>query len=101
MKTATNYQKMTAAQLRKATSKFNRDMVVTESTPLDRKDATLWKSIRRKPGRPRVGSGVRVVSVSVERSLLDASDALARRMGISRAALIANGLRKLLTSHAA
>ncbi|MEO5763463.1 MAG: hypothetical protein ABIR28_14260 [Vicinamibacteria bacterium] len=101
MKAAQNYRKMSTTRLRRETQAFDQEMVVSKSTPLNAKEAGLWKTARRKPGRPRVGDGVRVVSVSVERSLLEESDALAKRMGITRAALIANGLRKLLTSHAA
>ena len=51
---------------------------------------------KRKRGRPRVGRGVRVISVSIEIGLLARADALARRLHISRAALIARGLRTVL-----
>ena len=101
MKADTQYRKMTAIQLRKATEVFDQEMRVSESTPLNRQESALWTVARRKPGRPKVGRGVRVVSISVERSLLRASDALAKRMGITRAALVASGLKKLLTSNAA
>jgi hypothetical protein len=37
-----------------------------------------------------------VISVSVEEALLVRSDALAKKMGISRAGLIARGLRAVL-----
>lgn len=56
---------------------------------------------RRKPGRPRQGKGVRVISVSVERQLLTEADALAARLGITRAALISRGLKAVLESRQA
>jgi len=50
-------------------------------------------------GRRRVGLGAHVISLTVERGLLDACDELARSRGISRAALIAEGLRLALKQH--
>lgn len=41
-----------------------------------------------------------MISVSVERGLLARSDALARTLGISRAALIERGLRVVLAAKA-
>lgn len=55
-----------------------------------------WQRIKRKPGRPRNGRGVKVISVSVEKDLLKQSDALAKRLGISRAQLVARGLKGML-----
>ena len=46
-------------------------------------------------------AGVKVISVSVERGLLSKSDALASRLGISRAALIERGLRLVLAGRVA
>ncbi len=41
---------------------------------------------------------MKVVSVSVERRLLAESDALAKRLGISRAALVERGLEAVIGS---
>ena len=60
---------------------------------------TPQEQAKRKRGRPRVGRGVRVISVSVERDLLARADALARRLNISRAALIARALRVMLAAY--
>jgi len=54
---------------------------------------------KHKRGRPRIGRGVRVISVSVERGLLARADAFARRLNISRAALIARALRVMLAAY--
>ena len=62
-------------------------------TPRER---AKWLRAKRKPGRPRTGRGVKVISVSVEKELLKQSDALAKRRGISRAQLIAKGLQGVL-----
>jgi len=55
-----------------------------------------WQKAKRRPGRPRQGRGAKVIAVSLERRLLARSDALARRRGVPRSALIAEGLREVL-----
>ncbi len=55
-----------------------------------------WERAKRGPGRPRRGQGAVAISLTVERSLLDAADALAKRAGITRAALFERGLRALV-----
>jgi hypothetical protein len=57
-----------------------------------------WREAKRKPGRPKQGRGAQVISVSIERDLLTRSDTLAKRMGLSRAALIARGLKAVLAA---
>lgn len=90
------YQRMNADQLDAATGEFDREMAVSESRALTSGERRAWQEVRRKPGRPRRGAGIKVISVSVERGLLSKSDALASRLGISRAALIERGLRLVL-----
>ena len=48
---------------------FSQEYVADESRPLNAEERALWAKARRKPGRPKVGRGVRVISVSVERGL--------------------------------
>jgi hypothetical protein len=48
-------------------------------------------------GRPKVGKGARVVSISVEADLLKSADAYARRLGIGRTELFVQGLRAVMT----
>jgi hypothetical protein len=90
------YERMTPGELREATKAFDKEMIVEKSRPLTVGERKAWETARRKPGRPRRGGGVKVISVSVERGLLARSDALARELGVSRAALIERGLRAVL-----
>ncbi len=90
------YARMNTTALAAATAEFDEDMVVARSRPLTAAEREAWNEARRKPGRPRRGAGVKVISVSVERTLLARSDDLARALGISRAALIERGLRSVL-----
>lgn len=55
-----------------------------------------WNRIKRKPGRPKVGQGVEVVSISIERGLLGRADKLAKKLKVSRAKLASAGLQGLL-----
>ena len=43
-----------------------------------------------------IGQGAKVISLSVERQLLSQADARAKALGISRAELVARGLRTML-----
>lgn len=79
-----------------ATKEFDREMVITRSRPLTPTERAAWEQARRKPGRPRKGAGVKVISVSVERDLLSRADVLAQSLGVSRASLIERGLKAVL-----
>jgi hypothetical protein len=91
------YERMKPEELREATRAFDEEMVIDRSRPLSTREQADWEAARRKPGRPRRGAGVKVISVSVERELLARSDALARDLGISRASLIERGLKAVLS----
>ena len=89
---------MTKSELTAATREFDREFIAdTFSVPTASAKAR-WLRAQRKPGRPRKGHGVKVISVSVEKELLARSDRLARKLGISRAELIARGLQSALDS---
>jgi len=75
---------------------FDREFVADTFGPMPPEAKAKWERAKRKRGRPKVGKGVKVISVSVEKDLLAKSDAMARRLGIPRATLIARGLRRVL-----
>ncbi len=90
------YAALGPVELQEATRQFDEEMVVDRSQPLNARERRLWEKARRKPGRPKRGAGVKVISVSVERGLLGRSDQLAKALGLSRAALIERGLKAVL-----
>jgi len=92
------YWEMTTRELSEATKEFDEEFVVDKCKPLSPEMRERWERAKRKVGRPKQGRGVRVISVSVERDLLARSDALARKMGLSRAALISRGLKAVLAA---
>src|SRR5262245_43924800 len=87
------YWEMNTDELAKATKKFDKEFVADSFRPMTATERTRWQRIKRKPGRPQVGNGHKIICVSIEKSLLKQSDALAKKLGISRASLIASCLR--------
>lgn len=88
---------MTAGELAAETAELDRESVIDTFGPPSPEAKGLWERAERKRGRPKKGQGAKVISVSVERRLLASSDRLAKRLGISRAALVARGLKAALT----
>ena len=91
------YSAMTAAELRAATKEYD---LPTHGDRLPGKPLTAAQRARferaRARGRPRVGEGAKVISLSVERELLAKADRIARAKGMSRAELFARALRAML-----
>jgi hypothetical protein len=90
------YDQMNARELARATAQFDQEMVVDRSRELTPGEKARWRRARRKAGRPKVGKGVRVISVSLEKGLLTRADRLARKLQLPRTQLIALGLETLL-----
>ena len=79
--------------------------VKARSRPMTLAEQVAWKKTQaglkaghaaKKRGRPVSGRGSKVISLTVEQGLLKRADARAKREGISRAALIAQGLEAVL-----
>jgi len=94
----TPFARMKADELQAATAEFEREMVSEEFGHLSPLARSRWQKARRRPGRPRQGQGAKVISVTVEKSLLARSDALAKNMGVTRAGMIARGLKAVLAA---
>jgi hypothetical protein len=90
------YTKMNARELAEATAEFDQAGIPAGFKPLDAAGRALWASVKRKRGRPTVGKGVQVISVSLEKQLLAKANRLAKKLKISRARLIARGLESVL-----
>ena len=89
------YWELDADQLAKLTSKYDREQPGTPGRPLTAAQRARHDRAKRR-GRPRVGQGSERVNVTIERGLLGQADALAKKKGVSRAELIALGLRHLV-----
>jgi hypothetical protein len=77
-------------------AKYDRGADLRETKPLTPAQRKLWSKAKRKRGRPRLGKGVEVISLSVEKDLLRKADQMAESEGISRAAVFARGLQAML-----
>ncbi|HWE02789.1 MAG TPA: hypothetical protein VG326_10310 [Tepidisphaeraceae bacterium] len=68
-----------------------------ESKPPTVGDRKRFARVAKKMGgRPKVGKGSKVVSISVEADLLKSADAYAKRLGIGRTELFVHGLRAVM-----
>jgi hypothetical protein len=94
------YSEMTAAQLREATRQYDAEWTGPglPGKPLTARDQTHHKRAR---GRPKVGSGAKIVPISVERDLLSKADAFARRHKLKRSQMVAQGLKLVMKAGAA
>lgn len=88
-------------ELARATAEFDREFIADTFQSLSSADRARWARLRRKRGRPRIGRGAKVIAVSVESGLLSRCDRLARKKRVSRASLIARGLRAVLAAEQA
>ena len=93
------YFAMTLDELRAATRQYDVPTTGNElpGRPLSAAQQARFERVRGR-GRPRVGRGAKVISLSVEKGLLAKADAAAKNIGISRAELFARGLRAVLAA---
>lgn len=66
------------------------------SKPLNAEQRAWWRKVRQKTaGRPKLGKhGAKIVSVTVEKELLDRADAYARAHGMKRSELFSISVRE-------
>jgi hypothetical protein len=100
MKKKKNYARMSAAELRRATREFDRELPLGRDglpgRPTNASERRRWNQVRKKMGRPKIGKGVKRIMISMEMELLKESDAFARKRNLSRSQLISAGVRRLM-----
>lgn len=87
---------MNAKQAAQDTSEFDREFVADAFGEPDEAARDKLERAKRKPGRPVRGAGAKAISVTVEKSILARADALAQKLGITRAQLIERALTEEL-----
>jgi hypothetical protein len=90
--------KRLASQVERSIEGLDREFTIDSFSKPPAAKRALFEAARRKPGRPKEGRGAHVIAVSVERELLERSDELAKELGITRARLIARGLKAVLAA---
>jgi hypothetical protein len=73
---------------------------LARSRPLNASERRQWRRFKAKMGRPKIGKGAKTISLTMEKDLLKQADAYAKRHKISRAQLVAKGLKAILGSAA-
>src|SRR5260370_30568239 len=93
-KRAREYWQMNTEEWAEATAEFDREGIADTFRPMAPAEEVAWRKAtqKRTRGRPRVGNGVKVISLGIEATLLKRADALAKKRRISRAKLVAEGL---------
>ncbi len=89
---------MTVGELDAMAAEFDREFIADTFGPMDDEAKARHLRAKKKRGRPRVGAGSQVISVTIEKGLLKRADRLAKRLGMSRAKLIAVGLFRIMSS---
>jgi hypothetical protein len=92
------YWEMNTQELAEATAEFDEEFVMDKFGPLTPEMQARWEAAKRKPGRPKKERDIQMISISVHRELLARADALAKKMGITRAGLVARGLKAVLAA---
>ena len=100
MVTFKQFERMTTAEKDAFAKQFDRDIPESEyEEPTSEEKAKLRRAMQKlRRGRPKIGKGAKRVLVTIERGLLEETDSFAKRLGVSRAALISKGLRRVLAT---
>jgi ribbon-helix-helix CopG family protein len=80
-------EEMNATELKRATRQLEKPNVYGTTRSMTSAERAAERKLRRR-GRPKVGSGAKKVSISLEADLLKRTDAAARRKGLNRSELI-------------
>lgn len=98
MRTMSKKKRKSVEDLEKTLAEFDKEFVVDSFAVPPAHAKAKWELAKRKRGRPVKGKGAKVISVSVEKALLSRSDALAKKLGLTRAALVDRGLHAVLVA---
>jgi hypothetical protein len=94
--TQKRYWEMPPNQLAEATKEFDKEFAADKFHPMTPADRKRWERAKSKTGGVARQAGLRRISVRVEKELLERSDTLAKRKGLSRDSLFARALKTVL-----
>jgi hypothetical protein len=102
---AVEFEALSDAEKEAVYQSVDREIPLSETRPptrAERAEFERWRrraiaEHRRRRGRPKIGKGTKVVSVSLEMDLLAASDGFAKRNGVKRSEMVAAGLRAVMS----
>ena len=89
-------EKLTKAELDRISAEFDREFVADTFGPPTSEAKERLGRAKRKRGRPRIGTGSKAISVTVEKTLLKQIDRIVKLHKTTRAKLINRGLKAVL-----
>jgi hypothetical protein len=89
------YWEMTTEELRQTTKEFDEEFIADKAKPLTSAMQARWRRAKKKL-RTQNGDAQQIISVRLEKRLVEQCTSLAKRKGVSRDAVIARGLKALL-----
>jgi hypothetical protein len=69
---------------------------LAQSRPLNKRERAQWKELKKRMGRPKIGKGAKIITMSIEQDLLKRATEFAKANGMNRSALIAKGLETVM-----
>ena len=98
------YEQMNTAELAAATAQYDTPWTGRglPGKPLTAAQRAQHRraSAHAKAGRPKIGGGAQIVTVSIERGLLRQVDSFAKRHNLKRSQMVAQGLRLVIQRRA-
>jgi len=91
------YQDMNAEELREATAEFDKPFIIDEFEPMTPEQEAEWERLRKTPYKSIMPKNPPIM-VRFDRELLEQTDELAKRKGVSRDAIIRRAIRKELAA---
>jgi hypothetical protein len=88
--------KMTAAERDALVKQFDREILFEETKPLSLKGKALWERAKRSKPSPKSRSAAKAVVIPVDEALLNRADKYAKRHGMTRAQVVAKGLKAVI-----
>lgn len=92
-----NPDKMSKAELDRLEREAEK-VTYRNTRPLTADSRRALARAARKGGRPRIGAGAKRINVTVEKTLLSKADAYARKHKLTRAAVVAEGLKRIVAA---
>ena len=92
-----NPDKMSKAELDRLGAEAEK-VTYRNTRPLTAQFRRALARAANRGGRPRIGAGARRINITVERTLLNKADAYARKHRLSRAAVVAEGLKRIVAA---
>lgn len=97
-KVSNNYTKMTSAEHSQSTKEFDVEFAADKFHPMSPEDRQRWERVKSKSKAAVRSAEMKRISIHVEKDLLQRSDVLAKRKGMSRDMLIERALQTVLVA---